>query len=90
MSNRAVSVTGTTGMPSARPMGLTRTASNGFQATANRLDRKAFQVNADSPERIDCKVKLLLNKLTLEKFDSIPTRSSNGPMGLRTIRTAGR
>jgi len=42
-----------------------------LQATANRWDRKAFQADADSPEMVDRKVKSLLNKLTMEKFDSI-------------------
>ncbi len=114
-SNRAVSVTGTTGMPfGARPIGLTRTASSGpgrertrskrgekrtksnrvasgvpasvgfaaqhngnfdpvapLQATANRRDRKAFQVDPDSPDMVDRKVKSLLNKLTMGRFDSI-------------------
>ncbi|KAF9560955.1 hypothetical protein CPC08DRAFT_455778 [Agrocybe pediades] len=42
-----------------------------LQATANRWDRKAIQVDADSPEMVERKVKGLLNKLTMEKFDSI-------------------
>ncbi|KAF8891812.1 hypothetical protein BD779DRAFT_1670764 [Infundibulicybe gibba] len=43
-----------------------------LQATANRWDRKAVQnVDPDSPEIVDRKVKALLNKLTMEKFDSI-------------------
>jgi translation initiation factor 4G len=42
-----------------------------LQATENRWDRKALQVDADSPEMVDRKVKGLLNKLTMEKFDSI-------------------
>ncbi|KAH9485515.1 Eukaryotic translation initiation factor 4 gamma [Psilocybe cubensis] len=42
-----------------------------LQATANRWDRKAIQADADSPEMVDRKVKGLLNKLTMEKFDSI-------------------
>jgi len=44
-----------------------------LQATANRWDRKTFQVQADgdSPEMVERKVKGLLNKLTMEKFDSI-------------------
>ncbi|TFK44920.1 hypothetical protein BDQ12DRAFT_708734 [Crucibulum laeve] len=42
-----------------------------LQATENRWDRKAIQVDADSPEMVDRKVKGLLNKLTMEKFDSI-------------------
>ncbi|KAF8967966.1 hypothetical protein BDZ97DRAFT_484089 [Flammula alnicola] len=42
-----------------------------LQASANRWDRKALQIDADSPEMVDRKVKGLLNKLTMEKFDSI-------------------
>lgn len=43
-----------------------------LQATANRWDRKAVgNVDPDSPEVVDRKVKALLNKLTMEKFDSI-------------------
>ncbi|ETS62362.1 hypothetical protein PaG_03447 [Moesziomyces aphidis] len=37
----------------------------------NRWSRGASQVKADSPEMVQRKVKGLLNKLTLEKFDSI-------------------
>jgi len=110
--NRAVSVTGTTGMPFARPIGLTRTAGSGpgrestcskrggkkneghrvacglpirvdlaaqhnfepvapLQVTAKRWDRKVFKVDADSPEMVERKVKSLLNKLTMIRFDSI-------------------
>ncbi|KAF7296013.1 MI domain-containing protein [Mycena kentingensis (nom. inval.)] len=43
-----------------------------LQATANRWDRRALnQIDADSPEIVDRKVKSLLNKLTMEKFDVI-------------------
>jgi len=42
-----------------------------LQASANRWDRRAIQTDADSPEMVDRKVKGLLNKLTMEKFDSI-------------------
>ena len=42
-----------------------------LQQSANRWDRKALQVDTDSPELVDRKVKGLLNKLTMEKFDSI-------------------
>ncbi|KAF7297932.1 MI domain-containing protein [Mycena chlorophos] len=43
-----------------------------LQVTANRWDRRALnQVDPDSPEIVDRKVKSLLNKLTMEKFDSI-------------------
>ncbi|KAJ6491820.1 hypothetical protein C8R47DRAFT_1044992 [Mycena vitilis] len=43
-----------------------------LQATANRWDRKTVgAVDPDSPEIVDRKVKGLLNKLTMEKFDSI-------------------
>ncbi|KDR75692.1 hypothetical protein GALMADRAFT_248310 [Galerina marginata CBS 339.88] len=42
-----------------------------LQASANRWDRKSLQVDSDSPEMVDRKVKGLLNKLTMEKFDSI-------------------
>ena len=42
-----------------------------LQVSANRWDRKAMQVDPDLPEMIDRKVKALLNKLTMVKFDSI-------------------
>jgi len=42
-----------------------------LQATANRWDRRALASDPDSPEIVDRKVKALLNKLTMEKFDSI-------------------
>jgi translation initiation factor 4G len=42
-----------------------------LQATANRWDRKILQADGDSPEMVERKVKGLLNKLTMEKFDSI-------------------
>lgn len=43
-----------------------------LQPTANRWDRKiASAVDPESPEIVDRKVKGLLNKLTMEKFDSI-------------------
>ena len=42
-----------------------------LQVTANRWDRKALQADGDSPETVERKVKALLNKLTMEKFDSI-------------------
>ncbi|KAF8176531.1 hypothetical protein BJ912DRAFT_930637 [Pholiota molesta] len=42
-----------------------------LQASANRWDRKALAADAESPEMVDRKVKGLLNKLTMEKFDSI-------------------
>jgi translation initiation factor 4G len=42
-----------------------------LQATENRWDRKAIQVDQDSPELVERKVKGLLNKLTMEKFASI-------------------
>ncbi|KAJ6458606.1 armadillo-type protein [Mycena vulgaris] len=43
-----------------------------LQATANRWDRKTVgAVDPDSPEFVDRKVKGLLNKLTMMKFDSI-------------------
>ena len=42
-----------------------------LQATENRWDRKAIQVDQDSPELVERKVKGLLNKLTMEKFSSI-------------------
>ncbi|KAJ7647733.1 hypothetical protein FB45DRAFT_1052162 [Roridomyces roridus] len=43
-----------------------------LQATANRWDRKALGgADPESPELVDRKVKGLLNKLTMEKFDSI-------------------
>jgi len=52
-------------------------------------DRKAFQADADSSEVVDRKVKGLLNKLTMEKFDSISdqiiewaNKSENEKVGL--------
>ena len=43
-----------------------------LQATENRWDRKTVgAIDANSPEIVDRKVKGLLNKLTMEKFDSI-------------------
>ncbi|KAJ3737527.1 hypothetical protein DFJ43DRAFT_1148650 [Lentinula guzmanii] len=43
-----------------------------LQLSENRWDRKAItNVDQDSPELVDRKVKALLNKLTMEKFDSI-------------------
>ena len=42
-----------------------------LQVSANRWDRKAMQIDPDSPEIMDRKVTALLNKLTTEKFDSI-------------------
>ncbi|KAG7091123.1 hypothetical protein E1B28_010177 [Marasmius oreades] len=43
-----------------------------LQATENRWDRKALStIPADSPEVVDRKVKALLNKITMEKFDPI-------------------
>ncbi|KAK0212418.1 hypothetical protein DFS33DRAFT_25830 [Desarmillaria ectypa] len=43
-----------------------------LQQTANRWDRRVLSSNdPDSPDVVDRKVKGLLNKLTMEKFDSI-------------------
>ena len=44
-----------------------------LQFTANRWDRKTFQAqgDGDSPEMVERRVKGLLNKLTMERFDSI-------------------
>ena len=43
-----------------------------LQATENRWERKLLASNdPESPEVVDRKVKALLNKLTMEKFDSI-------------------
>ncbi|KAJ7072703.1 armadillo-type protein [Mycena amicta] len=43
-----------------------------LQMTANRWDRRTLnQIDPDSPEVVNRKVKGLLNKLTMEKFDSI-------------------
>ena len=42
-----------------------------LQMSANRWDRKAMQIDPDSPVIAHRKVKGLLNKLTMEKFDSI-------------------
>lgn len=58
-------------MPSGmQSMGLEPVAP--LQMSANRWDRNKLVVNdLDSPEIVDRKVKGLLNKLTMEKFDSI-------------------
>ncbi|EDR09105.1 uncharacterized protein LACBIDRAFT_249451 [Laccaria bicolor S238N-H82] len=53
----------------ARDVGLGPVAP--LQVSANRWDRKSIQVDPDSPAIVDRKVKGLLNKLTMEKFDSI-------------------
>ncbi|KAJ3570293.1 hypothetical protein NP233_g4502 [Leucocoprinus birnbaumii] len=42
-----------------------------LKVSENRWDRKAIQVEGDSPEVVDRKVRGLLNKLTMERFDSI-------------------
>lgn len=43
-----------------------------LQQSENRWDRKAVSnIDPESPEIVDRKVKALLNKLTMEKFDSI-------------------
>jgi translation initiation factor 4G len=42
-----------------------------LQASENRWDRKTFLVGQDSRELVECKVRGLLNKLTMEKFESI-------------------
>jgi translation initiation factor 4G len=42
-----------------------------LQVSANRWDRKAIHIDPDSPELVDRKVKALLNKLTMENFNSI-------------------
>ncbi|KAF5321127.1 hypothetical protein D9619_001687 [Psilocybe cf. subviscida] len=42
-----------------------------LQVSENRWDRKAIQVDPNSPEMAERKVKGLLNKLTMKKFDSI-------------------
>ena len=42
-----------------------------LQAMTNRWDRKVIVVNEDLPEIVGRKVRGLLNKLTMEKFDSI-------------------
>ncbi|KAK7037699.1 hypothetical protein VNI00_010925 [Paramarasmius palmivorus] len=43
-----------------------------LKVTANRWDRKYHNaVDADSPELVEQKVRALLNKITMEKFDSI-------------------
>ena len=42
-----------------------------LQARENRWDRKAIQVDQDSPELVEREVKGLLNKLTMENFASI-------------------
>ncbi|KAF4563239.1 hypothetical protein EYR40_007051 [Pleurotus pulmonarius] len=42
-----------------------------LQQSANRWDGKAFAADPDSPEIVARKVQGLLNKLTMEKFDSI-------------------
>ncbi|XP_006461275.1 hypothetical protein AGABI2DRAFT_221937 [Agaricus bisporus var. bisporus H97] len=42
-----------------------------LKVSENRWDRKALHVEGDSPEVVDRKVRGLLNKLTMERFDSI-------------------
>jgi translation initiation factor 4G len=42
-----------------------------LQVTANRWDRKNLHVEGDSREQVERKVKGLLNRLSIEKFDSI-------------------
>ncbi|TFK23170.1 hypothetical protein FA15DRAFT_670779 [Coprinopsis marcescibilis] len=42
-----------------------------LQVSENRWDRKSLAMDHESPEMVDRKVKGLLNKLTMEKFDSI-------------------
>ena len=42
-----------------------------LQASENGWDRSAFQVDQDSPELVEQKIKSLLNELTTEKFDFI-------------------
>jgi translation initiation factor 4G len=42
-----------------------------LKASENRWDRKVFHVDGDSPDVVDRKVRGLLNKLTMERFDSI-------------------
>ncbi|KAJ3551381.1 hypothetical protein NP233_g13091 [Leucocoprinus birnbaumii] len=42
-----------------------------LKVSENRWDRKAIQVEGDSPEVVDRRVRGLLNKLTMERFDSI-------------------
>lgn len=73
--NKQGGATGSQGQGSGFHVPAANTASFDYvplQATANRWDRKAVgNVDADSPELVDRKVKGLLNKLTMEKFDSI-------------------
>ena len=42
-----------------------------LQATENRWDRRALAQDQDTPDVVDRKVRSLLNKLTMERFDSI-------------------
>jgi translation initiation factor 4G len=42
-----------------------------LKVSENRWDRKSLLVEGDSPEVVDRKVRGLLNKLTMERFDSI-------------------
>ena len=42
-----------------------------LQASENRWDRKAIQVEEDSPELVESEIKGLLSTLTMEKFDPI-------------------
>jgi translation initiation factor 4G len=42
-----------------------------LKMSENRWDRKAIQVETDSPEAVDRRVRGLLDKLTMENFDSI-------------------
>ena len=63
-----------------------------LQATANRWDRKTFQVQADgdSPEMVERKVKGLLNKLTISISDqtiSWANKSENEKMDGRSFKS---
>ena len=61
-----------------------------LQASENRWDRKAIQVDRDSPELVERKVKGLLNKLTMEKFASISDHGPTNPRRRRMVVLSSR
>ncbi|KAG6898942.1 hypothetical protein C0993_002448 [Termitomyces sp. T159_Od127] len=59
------------GQAGASAPGLSAEAVAPLDASANRWDRKAIGAKDDKVVLVDRKVKALLNKLSMEKFDSI-------------------
>ena len=57
------------GAPPLEPVVPLEISANRWQA--NSVSKKGPQAEGDSPEMVDRKVKALLNKLTMERFDSI-------------------